>query len=98
MNITLDFDARRDRALSRKYHGGEGLILRLRCFAGITHQPEMLFLLNGRGLGVAAAPVPEVLGGRLFPLARAIAARTKPRFIEIPRDKLGGARPSQRWN
>ena len=41
--------------------------------------------------------MPEVIGGnttlalKLFPLAREIAARTKPRFIEIPRER-GGVR------
>ena len=39
----------------------------------------MLFLLNGRGHGVAGN---ATLALKLFRLARAIAALTKPRFIE----------------
>jgi hypothetical protein len=40
----------------------------------------MLFLLNGRGHGVERQCQRSAL--KLFPLARTIAARTKPRFFE----------------
>ena len=50
--------------------------------------------------------MPEVLGGnttlalKLFPLARARAARTKPRFIEIDRygERLTGCIECNRWS
>ena len=49
----------------------------------------MPFLLNGRGHGVerqCQRSLAVILGAEtLFPLARARAARTKPRFIEIDR-------------
>ena len=50
--------------------------------------------------------MPEVLGGnttlalKLFRLARAIAARTQPRFIEIDRygERLTGCIECNRWS